>query len=306
LAIPLHRVTTIVRPVVTNDFYDGSDAFATGRKSIMFKWLSIICYAVIGLPGKVWRAISAISLNAYALVASTVSPSHSPRKRKAMQNSNGPKFAVGSIVRVRQNRTDVGYPDRPFGGWVGRVIEVQEDVCTTCLVRWSQETLAAISPFFEHRCEGDGMGFRETWLDEDDMEYYDWHPMPVEQPTGTPNWGDGREARLRSVFGLFSGDALPRACRDALLTYYEHFAAWLSFPFDGDFQQGTEPLPGPRCVTVVRLLQKAGVNESDGILCGAVTDKGARGVPLAAVRVVPNSANSQLIADYCYWWWNYR
>ena len=161
-------------------------------------------------------------------------------------------------------------------------------------------------PALRSSVEGGGMGFRETWLDEDDMEHDDGNPMPVEQPTGTPRSGDDREARIRSVFGLFSGDPLPRVCRDALLTYYEHFAARLSFPFDGDFQQRAEPLPGPRCVTVVRLLQKAGVNELDGILCRAVDDKGARGVPLAEVRVAPNSANSQLIADYCYWLRNYR
>ena len=214
-----------------------------------------------------------------------------------MQELNGPKFPVGSIVRVRRCRTDAGYPDVPFGGWVGRVIEVQEDVCTTCLVRWNQETLVAISLLFGHRCEGRRRCFRETWLDEDDMEHADGNPMPVEQPTGTP-CSDDREARIGSVFGLFSGDPLPRACRDALLTYYEHFAARLSFPFDGEFQQGAEPLPGPRCVTIVRLLQKAGVNDIDGILCRAVHDKGVRGVPVVNVRVAPNSANSQLIDDY--------
>ena len=223
-----------------------------------------------------------------------------------MQESNGPKFPVGSIVRVRRCRTDVGCPDVPFGGWVGRVIEVQEDVCTTCLVRWNQETLAAISSFFSHWCKAGGMDFRETWLDEDDMEHDDGNPMPVEQPAGTPRSGDDREARIRSVFGLFGGDLVPRASRVALLAYYEHFAARLSFPFDGDFQQRAEPLSGPRCVTVVRLLQKAGVNESDGILCRAVGDKGARGVSLADMRVAPNSVNLQLIADYSYWLRNYR
>jgi hypothetical protein len=223
-----------------------------------------------------------------------------------MQKSNGPKFPVGSTVRVRWNRTDDGCPDMPFGGWVGRVIEVHKDVCTTCLVRWSQETLAAIRRPFGHPCEGGRMGFRETWLDEDDMEHYDGIPLPVEQPIYTPHAGDDRDARIRSALGLFSFDLLPRACRDALLTYYEHFAARLSFPFDGNFQRRTEPLSGPRCVTVVRLLQKAGVNESDGILCRAVDGRGARGVPLADVQVAANSANSQLITDYCYWFRNYR
>jgi hypothetical protein len=150
------------------------------------------------------------------------------------------------------------------------------------------------------------MYFRETWLDEDDMEHDDGNPMPVERPAGVPRSGDDGEARIRSVFGLFSGDPVPRACRAALLTYYEHLAARLTFPFDGDFQQRAEPLLGPRCVTIVRLLQKAAVNELDGILCRAVGDKGARGVPLANVRVAPNSVNSQLIADYCYWLRHYR
>ena len=223
-----------------------------------------------------------------------------------MQESNGPKFPLGSIVRVRRSTTGVDNADGPFGGWVGRVIEVQEDVCTTCLVRWNQETLAALSPLFEHRCEEGGMDFRETWLDEDDLERDDGNQMPVEQPTGTPRSGGDREARIRSVFGLCCGEPLPQACLDALLTYYEHLAARLSFPFVGDFQQAVEPSPEPRRVTVVRLLQKAGVNDSDGILCRAVGDKGARGVRLAEVRVAPNSANSQLVADYCHWLWNYR
>jgi hypothetical protein len=194
----------------------------------------------------------------------------------------------------------------PFSGWVGRVIEVQKDICTTCLVRWNQETLDVISPLFEHSRAAVGIDFRETWLDEDDMEHDDGNPIPVEQPIDTPQSGDDRETRLRSVFGLFSDDPLPRARRDALLAYYEHLAARLLFPFDGEFRQGAEPLSGLRGVTIVRLLQKAGVNELDGILCSAVDCIRARGVPLFNVRVVPNSANSQLIADYCYWLSNYR
>jgi hypothetical protein len=223
-----------------------------------------------------------------------------------MSFSSGPKFPVGSIVRVKRSVSNAGYSDIPFDGWVGQVIEVQEDVCTTCLVRWNRETLAAVSPFVEHRRDCGGRGCSETWLDEDDMEHDDGAPMPLEQPTGGPCSGDEREARLRAVFGLYGGDALPRASRTALLAYYEHFGARLSFPFDGDFQPGAEPSPGPSCLTVVRLLQKAGVNEYDGILCRAVDDRGARGVPLAKVRVAQNSANSQLIGDYCYWLGNYR
>jgi hypothetical protein len=145
-------------------------------------------------------------------------------QREAMQESNGPKFPVGSIVRVRRSITDVGYPDIPFGGWAGRVIEVQEDVCTTCLVRWNQDTFAAISPLFEHWCEEGGLDFTETWLDEDDLEHDDGKLQSVEHPAVTLLSGDNREEGMRSVFGLSSGDPLPRAWLNALLTYDEHFS----------------------------------------------------------------------------------
>jgi hypothetical protein len=213
-----------------------------------------------------------------------------------MQDLNGPKFPVGTVVHVRPGGTDYGCPDRPFGGWVGQVIEVEEDACTNCLVRWNPETLAFISSLFEHRWD-----FTETWLDEDDLEHDDGKLISEEPPTGTLFSGDEREDRIRSVFGLFKGDPLPPACLDALLTYYEHLTVRLSFPFFGDFPRGAEPWLEPRSMSVVRLLQKAGVNDSDGILCRAVDDKGAWGMPLADVRVAPNSANSQLIADYRYW-----
>jgi hypothetical protein len=42
---------------LANDFYDGSQAFAPGRKDIMSNWFSTIGYVVIDLPDKLWRAI---------------------------------------------------------------------------------------------------------------------------------------------------------------------------------------------------------------------------------------------------------
>ena len=219
----------------------------------------------------------------------------------AMQDSNGSKFPLGTMVHVRRGVTDLDYPEMPFGGWVGRVIEVQKDACTTCLVRWSPETVAAASPIFKHRRD-----FTETWLDEDDLENDDGTLLPVEQPTATPFSGDEREDRIRSVFGLLNGEHLPSVCLDALLTYYEHLTVRLSFPFVGDFQRPTEPWRRPRSMSVVRLLQKAGVNDWDCILCRAVDDQGAWGMPLAEVRVAPRSANSQLLTDYCYWLRKYR
>lgn len=96
-----------------------------------------------------------------------------------MQDSNRPKFPVGSVVHVRWEVADFDYPDIPFGGWVGRVIEVQEDACTTCLVRWTPETLAAVSLLVKHRYD-----CTETWLDEDDLEPDDGKQASLPQLMG--------------------------------------------------------------------------------------------------------------------------
>lgn len=213
-----------------------------------------------------------------------------------MQDLNRPKFPAGSAVHVRRGAADCDDPVLPFGGWVGRVVEVQEDACTMCLVRWSPETLAAVSPVFKGRWD-----FTETWLDEDDLESDEGKPAPLEEPTATLVSDNDQDDRLRSIFGLFNSDPLPRVCLDALRTYHEHLGVRLSFPFAGGLQRGAESGPGTRSMTVVRLFQRAGINDSDRILCRAVDARGARGVPLAAVRVAANSPNAQLIEDYCYW-----
>lgn len=104
-----------------------------------------------------------------------------------MEDSIGPKFPAGSMVHVRP-LIDGDDSDMPFCGWVGRVAEVQEDTCITCLVRWSPETLASVSPFFK-----DGWNFTETWLDEDDLEQDDGGLRTGEQPADTAFSGDSGE-----------------------------------------------------------------------------------------------------------------
>ena len=132
---------------------------------------------------------------------------------EAMRDSTGPKFPVGTAVHVRPGRTDCDYPDTPFDGWVGQVVEVQEDACTLCLVRWNPETFAAVSPFFKDRWD-----FTEIWLDEDDLEREGGTLTSDEQLTGMLFPDDDRDGRIRSVFGLFDGDPLPLASLDAFLT----------------------------------------------------------------------------------------
>ncbi len=101
-----------------------------------------------------------------------------------MTYPNQTTFSANDHVRVKQGVTDFDYPDMPLGGWVGTVMDVEEGGGTTCLVRWSQETLQAMSPRYRDRCEQDGIDCEEKWLDQDDLETAPRTRPTVEQQTG--------------------------------------------------------------------------------------------------------------------------
>lgn len=105
-----------------------------------------------------------------------------------MSESSQPKFARHDHVRVKPGVTDFDYADMPLGGWTGIVIEIERGGCTTCLVHWSDATLAAIAPFYRQRCQQDGIDSEEKWLDEDDLEPDDGSPLHIEQRHDTPAW----------------------------------------------------------------------------------------------------------------------
>ncbi len=102
-----------------------------------------------------------------------------------MSGTNEPKFTAQDHVRVKRGVTDFDYADMPLGGWTGIVVEVEHGGCTTCLVRWSHATLAAIAPFYQERCRQDGIDSKEKWLDEDDLERDDGSALDIEQRPGT-------------------------------------------------------------------------------------------------------------------------
>jgi len=67
------------------------------------------------------------------------------------------KFAVRGKVRVKRGVKDVDYPDMPLGGWTGTICKTHQNHMYT--VRWTQDTLDAIHPVFEKRCEQDSTDF---------------------------------------------------------------------------------------------------------------------------------------------------
>ena len=121
------------------------------------------------------------------------------------------KFQVGDRVRVKQGIRDADYPDMPLGGWAGTISEVHDHGMYT--VRWSQETLAAIHPVFQKRCERDGMDLEQYWLGDDDLgagcRWAACHRTSHGDSHQTHYHPKIEDDRVRMVFDLTSNDPLP-------------------------------------------------------------------------------------------------
>lgn len=221
-----------------------------------------------------------------------------------MSASNPRKFTVGDRVRVKQGVTDFDYADMPLGGWAGVVAEIDQSTCTTCLVRWSPETLAMIGRLYVDRCREDGIDFHEKWLDVDELVHEPGGAVWMEQPDRASGASvpDSAVNRVREVFGLESSDPLPRVDRGSLGAYYEHLFARLAFPFPAAWwQDSRRPTRAPRNVVVLYLLDKSLLNESDGIVCEAQDEEGKSRLPLHKLLLDPQDSNYQVIDDYRYW-----
>jgi len=233
-------------------------------------------------------------------------------KRKTKQ-SVSPKFAVGDRIRVKHGIKDADYPDMPMGGWAGTVSRIEKRAPRMHLIRWSEETLAGVHPVFNQRCERDGTDVEEYWLAEGDLEPDPGGPLKIEQPKKIrtkPLLPKDQDDRIRKVFGLTSNDPLPDVDDETLLTYYDHLFENLSFPFQVEHtpESGT---PFRTCypVKVIGLGDpddEPMIDEMHGILCEARHQRHVVTVPLGELVVSKGKPNRQLVADYCYWFWNWR
>jgi uncharacterized protein YodC (DUF2158 family) len=232
--------------------------------------------------------------------------------KKARKPAFPPKFKVGDKVRVKPGIMDVNYPDLPIGGWAGIVSEVHDDD-GMYTVRWSKETLAAMHPVYKKRCERDGFEFEEYWLNEEDVEPDPGGPLSVEQPkeiTSKPLSLKDQDDRIRMVFGLTSNDPLPDVDENTLRAYQKHLAANLSFPFEAVHSHETGPFTDRTSgVTILGLGDpddEAMLDDMYGVLCEARLAKRLVMLPLGELEVAKGKPSHQMIADYCYWFWNWR
>jgi hypothetical protein len=213
------------------------------------------------------------------------------------------RFVPGAKVRVRHGVRDPDFPDIPLGGWAGTVEEVgRARGQTTYLVAWDGATLRAMHPVFKKRCERDGLQPGSMWLWDEDLEPDDGSRVPIERPTAIvtkPLSEKDQDDRVRTALGLTHDDPLPDVSRKALLAYHRHLAANLKFPFKARYEADGMPL------TIQRLLDPKEYDlEEEGLICEARGRGGPFDVPLSELDDAVG--NRKLVADYAYWFYNWR
>ena len=228
------------------------------------------------------------------------------------KTESSPAFSVGDAVRVKPGVTDPDFPDIPFGGWAGTIAEIEDVEPRAYLIQLNERTLKSIHPIYHKRCERDDLEASQVWMFEEDLEPDIGEPVEIEPPTNIftkPLSMDDQDDRIRAVFGLTSDDPLPTADDESLLAYYEYLSANLSFPFEAHYSTETGLFSSHTShVTVVSLddSDEPWVDDLHGLFCSARQDGRPVDLPLADLEVKEGKPHWQLIADYCYWFWNSR
>ncbi len=223
-----------------------------------------------------------------------------------------PKFSIGDKVLVRSGVRDPDYDDLTIGGWAGTVGEAKRGSPSIYLVKWNGETLKSQSSIYRKRCERDGFDGEEMWLGEDDLEPDTGGPIKIEQPdviVTKPLSMDDEDDRIRAVFGLTSDDPIPDVDFDSLLAYHEYLTESLFCPFEAQYSHETGPFEmTTRHITVTRLggAEEPWVDDMYGLICQAREGRRRIDVPLCDLDVKKRSPNRRLLADYSYWFSNYR
>jgi hypothetical protein len=94
-----------------------------------------------------------------------------------------------------------------------------------------------------------------------------------------------------------------------LYQYYHYLADQLTFPFRAVYPQPATPFEEVlHRASVVELLdpKKYLSDDFSGIFCKTKRGKFEVNLPLVELHVPEDSPNSQLIEDYCHWFWNWR
>lgn len=116
------------------------------------------------------------------------------------------------------------------------------------------------------------------------------------------SWED-EERRVAAILGVKEGEALPRVSRHTLRTYHAYLHANLDFPF----QATVEDLDADVTIESLFALKDCPDLTFYGLFVRGHLGRRLIEIPIAEIEeVTDQSPNTQLIEDYCMWFWNYR
>ena len=218
------------------------------------------------------------------------------------------QFSEGRHVRVKKGVVHPDFDYIPLGGWLGTVVDVEDDVR---YVQWSKETLEAAPAVYFQRCERFDFDWTAMWLGDEDLEADPGEPLYIEQPKKighTPTSVEAQEERIRAVFGLGGADAIPDVDEHALRVFYKHLTAQSLFPFDAMHTAAPSPLGIIRsCIKVLEIIDPGKYpDEEYGLFCKARRGRRKIELPLANVEADKTDPRIQIVDDYAYWFENWR
>jgi hypothetical protein len=126
-------------------------------------------------------------------------------------------------------------------------------------------------------------------------------PATTEQLLAMPEGGIDRD--------LIRGQLRPEVDFDSLRVYHKYLAGSLSFPFEAAYAHKTGPFQTTtRHLTVIALGEAAEpwVDDMYGLICRAREERRRVDAPLCDLELTKRGPNRRLIADYSYWFSNFR
>ncbi len=220
------------------------------------------------------------------------------------------KFSVGDTVRVRPGVNDPDFPDIPFGGWTGTILEFEDSDPRTYHIQLNARTLRSIHPIYHKRCERDGLEADHVWMAEEDLEPDSGTPLEIEQPVRIVARSlstDDQDDRVRLAHDLTSDDPLPESNEESLRAYYKYLTANLSFPFEAKYSYNRGGFTSKTCsITVLGLVDPENFpGEGYGLFCQARRGGERIELPLSEIEVGKGNRNRRFFEDYSYWFVNW-
>ena len=117
-----------------------------------------------------------------------------------------------------------------------------------------------------------------------------------------------RKQRILTALGLTGGQDL-RVDQQSLVRYHDYLKAHLELPFVACYPRPSTPAEAviDRCEAIELLNPRTDpCGMFDGIYCQVRKGRFLVHLPLVELTILAPSKNLELLADYEYWFWNWR